>query len=147
MEEENDSIKEIKVYTKIKISDLPKGTNIISGKWLYKVKPTSTGKIVKYKSRIVTRGFQRRYGVDYTENYASVALDLKIRLILGLTVSMNLHLRGADINTAFLHADQIRPIYFKPPNRKGRIVKMMKSGCCTKLCTALKLHLYVDTRH
>ena len=115
MKEENDSIKENKVYTKVKISDLPKGTNIISGKWVYKVKPTSTGKIARYKSRIVARGFQGRYGVDYTETYAPVALASTIRLMSGLTVSMNLHLRGADIKTAFLYADQVRPVYFKPP--------------------------------
>ena len=38
-----------------------------------------------------------------------------IRLILALTVSNNMYLRGADIKIVFLYADQVRPVYFKPP--------------------------------
>ena len=53
MQRENESIKENDVYTKVKIKDIPKGSNIISAKWVFKVKPTSTGEISVYKSRIV----------------------------------------------------------------------------------------------
>ena len=52
--------RENKVYEKIKKNELPLGTNIISGKWVYKVKPTSTGEVSIFKSRIVARGFQGR---------------------------------------------------------------------------------------
>ena len=115
MKNENRSMKENKVYTKMKIIDLPRGSNIISAKWVFKVKPTSTGGIARYKSRIVARGFQGRFGVDYTETYSPVAGASTIRLILALATSMNLHLRGADIKTAFLYAEQIRKVYCKPP--------------------------------
>ena len=115
MKSENESIKENKVYTKVKTSDLPPGTNVISGKWVFKVKPTSTGKIARYKSRIVARGFQGRYGVDYTETYSPVAVASTIRLMLAITASLGLHLRGADVKTAFLYAEQVRPVYVKPP--------------------------------
>ena len=115
MEKENESIKENQVYTKMKITDLPKGANIISGKWVFKVKPTSTGKVSRYKSRIVARGFQGRYGVDYAETYSPVAVASTIRLLLAISASMGLHLRGADVKTAFLYAEQVRPVYFKPP--------------------------------
>ena len=113
--EENESIKENKVYTKIKVKDLPKAANVIDGKWVYKIKPTSTGQVARYKSRIVAKGFQGRFGVDYTETYSPVAMASTIRLILALTVSNNMYLRGADIKTAFLYADQVRPVYLKPP--------------------------------
>ena len=115
MDRENQSIKENDVYDKIKRNNLPKNINVISGKWVYKVKPTSTGEVSVYKSRIVARGFQGRLGVDYTETYSPVAGATTIRLILALATSMNLHLRGADIKTAFLYAEQIRKVYFKPP--------------------------------
>ena len=115
MDRENNSIKENDVYEKVKKKNLPKNTNVISGKWVYKVKPTSTGEVSVYKSRIVARGFQGRHGVDYTETYSPVAGAATIRLILALATSMNLHLRGADIKTAFLYAEQIRKVYFKPP--------------------------------
>ena len=86
MNKENDSMKENNVYTKIKTKDLPRGSgsNVISAKWVFKVKPTSTGEIARYKSRIVARGFQGRFGVDYTETYSPVAGAATIRLILAL---------------------------------------------------------------
>ena len=99
----------------MKVKDIPKGSNIISAKWVFKVKQTSTGEIQVYKSRIVARGFQGRFGVDYTETYSPVAAASTIRLILALAVSMNLYLRGADVKTAFLYAEQIRKVYCKPP--------------------------------
>ena len=128
MNKENESMKENDVYTKIKTRDLPRGSNIISAKWVFKVKPTSTGEIARYKSRIVARGFQGRFGVDYTETYSPVAGAATIRLILALATSMNLHLRGADIKTAFLYAEQIRKVYCKPPKGADCGDDMTKCG-------------------
>lgn len=60
----------------------PKPTNIVNSKWIFKIKKTATGKINKYKARLVTCGFTQVHGVDYYETYAPVACLSSLCLIL-----------------------------------------------------------------
>ena len=55
------------------IPRLPKGTNIVDCKWVFKIKKNSASEIDKYKARLVARGFIQVQGVDYYEMYAPVA--------------------------------------------------------------------------
>jgi hypothetical protein len=42
----------------------PPGTNVVTGKWLFRHKLTSDGSLHRYKARWVLRGFSHRPGVD-----------------------------------------------------------------------------------
>jgi hypothetical protein len=55
------------------LTDLPEGQKIIGVKWIYKTKLNEKGEIDKFKARLVMKGYNQEYGVDYQEIFAPVA--------------------------------------------------------------------------
>jgi hypothetical protein len=43
----------------------PKRKDVVSSKWLFKIKHVVDGSIEKYKARFVTRGFSQKKGINY----------------------------------------------------------------------------------
>ena len=54
------------------LADLPKDRKPISCQWVFGLKRNASGEIVKYKARLVARGFSPEYGIDYKETFAPV---------------------------------------------------------------------------
>ena len=55
------------------VVERPCHTNVIDLKWVFRVKKDEKGNIVKWKARLVARGFTQIYGVDYFETFAPIA--------------------------------------------------------------------------
>ncbi|KAH9104773.1 hypothetical protein AeMF1_019279 [Aphanomyces euteiches] len=64
------------------VVERPPGGNIVSHKWVFKVKYDYTGQVDKFKARLVARGFTQRYGVDYSKTYSPVIKQASVRIIL-----------------------------------------------------------------
>ncbi len=107
-EEELASMHEMKTWTLV---PPPAGANIVSSKWVYKIKTNSDGSIARFKARLVARGFTQVVGVDYEETFAPTAKFATIRLILSLACSLQWPVEQADIDTAFLWAELEDDIY------------------------------------
>ena len=71
-----------KENTWILVDKLPPGKNLVSNKWVFTHKRDGTGKIVRYKARLVARGFSQRHGVNYAEVFAPVVRYGSIRVLL-----------------------------------------------------------------
>ncbi|CAI7820109.1 unnamed protein product [Closterium sp. NIES-53] len=54
--------------------ELPEGRKAITSKWLFKIKSDADGKIERYKSRLVAKGYQQKEKVDYKELFAPVCV-------------------------------------------------------------------------
>lgn len=52
----------------------PKNKNIADCKWVSSIKQDEFGNLVKYKARLVARGFTQEYMTDYEETFAAVAM-------------------------------------------------------------------------
>jgi hypothetical protein len=50
----------------------PPGANVVTGKWIFKLKLNADGSLERYKACYVLRGFTLRPGVDYDETFSPV---------------------------------------------------------------------------
>ena len=68
MQEEMNSLHKNKTYELI---ELPKGKKALRNKWVFKIKKDSEI-LVKYKARLVVKGFNQKHGVDFDEIFSPV---------------------------------------------------------------------------
>jgi hypothetical protein len=85
MTEEYQSIMKNEVW---EIVPRPKNKDVVSSRWLFKIKHPAGGSIEKYKERFVARGFFQKEGIDYEETFAHVARYTSIRTIIALAAKM-----------------------------------------------------------
>eukprot|EP00980_Cylindrotheca_fusiformis_P025459 scaffold13757_cov82-Cylindrotheca_fusiformis.AAC.1 len=112
-------------------------------KWVFKKKNEQDGSI-RFKGRIVVKGFAQVPGIDFTNTHSPVAQDSSIKLVLAVALMKEQwEVEMIDIEAAFLEADLDEDIYiewpegvkefgyFKEEEMKGRCLKLEKAmyGC------------------
>ena len=112
MQEEMHSLLKNDTY---ELVELPKGRKALRNKWVFKLKKDSDGKLLKYKARLVVKGFGQKKGINFDEIFSPVVKMSSIRVVLGLTASLDLELEQLDVKTAFLHGDLNEEIYMSQP--------------------------------
>ncbi|CAI7770123.1 unnamed protein product [Closterium sp. NIES-53] len=90
--------------------------NVLTGKWIFRVKTKADGTYEKHKARWVVRGFDQTHGIDYTLTFASVSRHTSVRLVLCEAAAKNFPLRQIDVSNAFLYADIDAEIYVEYPH-------------------------------
>ena len=93
----------------------PKGKNIVDCKWVFAIKADETGNPIRYKARLVARGFSQKYLVDYNETFAPVARISSFRIILAFANQHDLLVHHMDVKTAFLNGILKEETYMKVP--------------------------------
>ena len=89
----------------------PCGANVIIGKWLYRHKFGAYGKLARYKSRWVARGYTQQPGIDYEETFSPVVKPATIRIVLSLAVSRGWPIHQLDVKNAFLQGTLSETVY------------------------------------
>ncbi|KAJ9564443.1 hypothetical protein OSB04_000409 [Centaurea solstitialis] len=94
---------------------LPRGKRPIGSKWVFKIKTKSDGSIDRYKARLVEKGFNQEYDIDYEETFAPVARITSVRSLLAIAVTKRWPLFQMDVKNAFLNGDLSKEVYMNPP--------------------------------
>lgn len=104
------------------MTDLPTGKELISCKFIYKIKYKSDGSIGRYIARLVAKDFTQKEMVDYQETFSLVAKITTVSCLLAIDAARVLRLHQFDVNNAFLQGDLNEEIYKRKPlgYNKGR---------------------------
>ncbi|GJV46418.1 tocopherol cyclase [Tanacetum coccineum] len=80
-------------------------TNVVDGKWVYRLKRDKNGAITRYKARFVAKGIRQQPGINFHETFSPVVKSTTIQAVLSLAVTNEWPLRQLDIQIAFLHGN------------------------------------------
>ena len=82
------------------------------------------------KARLVARGCEQKFGVDYVEVYAPVARIQTIRTLLALSVEMDYHVHQMDVTTAYIQGDLLETVYMEQPemfvDNKNKVCRLRR---------------------
>jgi hypothetical protein len=111
----------------------PKNKDVVSSKWLYKIKHATDGSIEKHKVRFVAYGFSQKEGIDYEETFSPVARYTSIITIISLVAKMKWRLHQMDVKTTFLNGVIEEEVYTEQPqgfeveDRKTHVCRLKKA--------------------
>jgi len=94
------------------IVDRQEWMNIIPSTWAFKCKRFPSGEVRKLKARFCARGDKQIEGVDFFDTYAPVTNWTTVRIMLIMSLILNLSTKQVDYTAAFVHADIDEPPHF-----------------------------------
>ena len=100
---ELDSLRDMEVYQLVLWTDIPANCSVLCGKFICRLKHNENGKPVRYKVRLVARGFQQVWGRDFSKTTSLTAQLESMHTILHLAASNDWSLRQYDMKTTFLN--------------------------------------------
>lgn len=112
MMEEMESITHNKTWVLV---DPPPSHRPIGLKWVYKVKQDERGVIVKYKARLIAKGYIQQAGIDFEEVFAPVARMESVRLLLAVAAHAGWGVHHMDVKSAFLNGELAEEVYVQQP--------------------------------
>lgn len=112
MADEINSLVDNKVFD---VVEIPKDRKIVKCRWVYALKRNSSGAIIRYKSRVVAKGYSQIQGVDYDEVFSPVVKFETLRFLLAHVAKHDLELKQLDVKTAFLYGELDEEIYMELP--------------------------------
>lgn len=105
---------------------------VICNRWMYRVKLKEDRSLDKYKSSLVTKGYDQTKGIDYKGTFSPL-LKLNIIKVLTLTLSRNQGVKKLDVNNVFWNGDLEEDVYiFQPegfihPKYQYQVFKLNKT--------------------
>ncbi|WJZ91914.1 hypothetical protein VitviT2T_010949 [Vitis vinifera] len=87
MKEELSMIEKNKTWILV---ERPRNRKVIRVKWVYRTKPNVDGSINKNKARLVVKGYNQIFGMDYLDTFAPAARLDTIRLLLVVATQKDL---------------------------------------------------------
>ena len=111
----NEELKSMETNKVWKIMKNPGKIKPLKSKWVFKLKEDEYGHPIRYKARLIAKGYLQKPGVDYDETYSPVAKLTTLRIVLAVGVHRNMYFHRLDVKTAFLYGDLDENVYLNVP--------------------------------
>ena len=98
------------------VSKVPDSRKAIGSRIVFQTKRDGDGKVVRYKARVVAKGFSQVPGQDFEVTFASVARLTTLRALLSMAAREDWTLHQVDVVGAYLRGDLSEEIYLDPPD-------------------------------
>ena len=124
-----DDVKALQDNETSNISRQPTDTDVISGKWIYKMRLGPSSQVDKYKARYVAKGFKQVEVWDYFETFAPTCKPETFRIRLQLPAKQGHVMRQFDIETVFVHSPVEEEVSLEQPQEYENKGPMEGSWC------------------
>ena len=94
--------------------DVPSDATIVQCKWVLNKKFDVTDE-VRYRARLVAKGFTQKRGIDYEDTFSPVVKHSTLRMLFALSVQWGMDINHLDVTTAFLNGHLKENIYMMIP--------------------------------
>ena len=114
------------------LKPLPIGGKIVGNRWVFRRKENKDGSTL-YRARLVAKGYDQVYGVDFHEVFAPVVRRCILRVLFSTAVNFDLKIDHLDVKTAFLYGDLSEDVYMSQPegfsqkDSNGKVCKLKKA--------------------
>ena len=112
MKEELSMIEKNKTWILV---ERPRDKKVIKVKWVYRTKINVDCSISKNKARLVVKGYNQIFGLDYLDMFALVSRLDTIRLLLVVATQNNWRVYQLDVKSTFLNGYLQEEIYVEQP--------------------------------
>jgi hypothetical protein len=93
----------------------PRGSNVVTSKWVIMHKLHADGSFDRYKARWVLWCFTQRPRVNYDETFSPVMKPATVRTVLAIAVSHDWLVQQLDVKNAFLHGTLSEIVFCSQP--------------------------------
>lgn len=110
------------------ICDRPTDREVIGSKLVFKEKLKPDGTLERRKARLVAKGYSQQPGIDYEDTFAPVIRLSTLRMLMALSMEMEMKIHQMDIQTAYLNGELDKSLYMEiPENLKETLENIKKS--------------------
>jgi hypothetical protein len=113
----------------------PRGSNVVTDKWVFTHKLRADGSFDHYKARWVLRGFTQHLRVNYDETFSPVVKLAIVRMVLAIVVSRDWPVQQFNVKNAFLHDTLSETVFCSQPTGFMNPAHPTWSAARTSPCT------------
>ena len=92
----------------------PTGKSTLGYKWVFALRPDSSGNLTRFKARLVARG-DLQLDHEFHETFALVAKFCSLKILLSIDAFYNLEIDQGDFDSAFVNGSLDEEIYMAQP--------------------------------
>ncbi|SGZ10684.1 BQ5605_C102g13150 [Microbotryum silenes-dioicae] len=121
---------DLKVFSVVGLSSVPKGATILPSRHVFRTKRDKAGKMVSLKNRIVAQGCAQGPN-SFNNTFSPTAKYTSIRTLIAHSASKGHHIIQADVDKAYLHGVLEEEIYMRVPTGiegyEGKCLRLHRS--------------------